>query len=203
MESGDLSLYQTSGLIATVWSRWKKGACRTALRAAMCSTRSNPINWSSRRNCDQEVWLLRVARHAFYLCCWFIGCRWRTPSIETTQPIETLQPSGTLQSNSTFWNRGCVGKTTEQTLCHCFMDNSTFNWNGMCSVEIRSFKFMAFRTAGHFFCRGRGGFQLVDAFGLRGAICQYGTQDRSHFLGKLFRRLASLWSDLARFLTFP
>jgi len=30
---------QTSGLIATVWSRWKKGTCQTVLRAAMVLTR--------------------------------------------------------------------------------------------------------------------------------------------------------------------
>jgi hypothetical protein len=33
---------QTSGLIATGWSRWKKGASRAALRAVVVSTRANP-----------------------------------------------------------------------------------------------------------------------------------------------------------------
>jgi len=46
---------QTSGRIATVWSRWKKDACRTVLRTAMVSTRAYPKNWSSRRKIDQEV----------------------------------------------------------------------------------------------------------------------------------------------------
>jgi len=46
---------QTPGPIATVWSRWKKSACRTVLRTAMVSTRAYPKNWSSRRNYGQEV----------------------------------------------------------------------------------------------------------------------------------------------------
>jgi hypothetical protein len=46
---------QTSGLIATGWSRWKKGACRTVLRTAILPTRAYPKNWSSRRNRDQKL----------------------------------------------------------------------------------------------------------------------------------------------------
>ena len=80
-------LNQTSGPIATVWSRWKKGACRTALRTATLSTRAYPKNWSSRRNYDREVWLLMPPRTRPAVMCKIvislIGPRRPTASAES------------------------------------------------------------------------------------------------------------------------
>jgi hypothetical protein len=124
---GPFSLNQTSGRIATVWSRWKNGACRTVLRTAMVSTRANPKLWSSRRNCDQEVWLCIPP-------CGGNGSRELLIGFLVATLQANVRRSETLQDNSTSRKRIASGFFSVQTSCRSdrkppLQGQNLFLWN--------------------------------------------------------------------------
>jgi len=101
---GLFSYKQTPGLIATGWSRWKKDAHRTALRAAILPTRAYPKNWSSRRNLGQKFGLSSPGLTAPKLHYADQSNRFAPLAGVNKLP----QGSGTLHSNFTSWNSDCA-----------------------------------------------------------------------------------------------